>query len=230
MRLCGEVLAQSCMVPTKLTRHLRRKHPSFQDKEIELFETKKQKRPCDATGSAYKARLSFQLASSADAIKATYKLSYHVAKHMKPHTICETAYALHEGRRRCCRRQRARENKLDKIPCSNDTVAWRIREMTSVVQDQVTEKLKSAGKFSLAIDESCDVYGSPQLVAFVRFVDGSVIAEELLCCVEFETTTRGPDIFNAINNFFVSRGLCWDMCAAVCTDGARAMVGNNVGF
>lgn len=181
-------------------------------------------------GSAYKVRLSFQLASSADAIKASYMLSYHVAKQMKPHTICETLLMP-------CMKDvvgavigKEHVKKLDKIPCSNDTVARRIREMASDVQDQVIDKLKSAGKFSLAVDESCDVSGSPQLIVFVRFVNNSVIAEELLCCLELETTTRGQDIFDAINNFFVSRGLRWDMCVAVCTDGARAMVGNSVGF
>ncbi|XP_042150241.1 zinc finger MYM-type protein 6-like [Ixodes scapularis] len=155
-------------------------------------------------------------------------LSYDVAKQMKPHTICETLPMPCMKDVVLAVRGKEHVKKLDKIPCSNDTVARNIREVASDVQDQAIEKLKSAGKFSLAIDESCDVSGSPQLVAFVRFVNGSVIAEELLCCLEIVTTTRGQDIFNAINNFFVSRGLRWDMCAAVCTDGARAMVGNNV--
>ncbi|CAN7981499.1 unnamed protein product [Ixodes pacificus] len=102
--------------------------------------------------------------------------------------------------------------------------------MASDLQDQVIETLKSAGKFALAVDESCDVSGSLQLVAFVRFVGGSSVPGELLSCSELETRTRGQDIFNAINDFSVSCGLRWDMSAAVCTDGARAVVKKNVGF
>ncbi|XP_040076112.1 zinc finger BED domain-containing protein 5-like [Ixodes scapularis] len=142
--LCGEVLAQSCMVPTKLARHLRTKHPSFQDKDIEFFETKKRKLESQKLDNPNKDVVGALIGN----------------EHVK---------------------------KLDKIPCSNDTVARRIKEMASDVQDPVIEKLKSAGKFSRAMDESCDVSGSPQLVAFVRFVGGLVIAEELLCCLELET-------------------------------------------
>ena len=87
-------------------------------------------------------------------------LSYHVAKQMKPHTICETLLMP-------CMKDvvgavigKEHVKKLDKIPCSNDNVARRIREMASDVQDQVIDKLKSAGKFSLAVEESC-VSGSP---------------------------------------------------------------------
>ncbi|KAH6928942.1 hypothetical protein HPB50_021772 [Hyalomma asiaticum] len=140
--LCGEVLALSSMVPTKLTRHPRTKHPSYQDKDIEFFETKKRHLESQSWiiqtrfGSAYKVRLSFQLASSADAIKASYMLIYHVAKQMKPHTICETLLMP-------CMKDvvgavigKEHVKKLDKIPCSNDTVARRIGEMVSDVQDQ----------------------------------------------------------------------------------------------
>ncbi|KAH7962578.1 hypothetical protein HPB52_016996 [Rhipicephalus sanguineus] len=82
--LCGEVLALISMVPTKLKRHLRTKYPSYQDKDIEFFETKKQQLESQKLDNPNK------LASSADAIKASYMLSYHGAKQMKPHTICET--------------------------------------------------------------------------------------------------------------------------------------------
>ncbi|KAL3226443.1 hypothetical protein MRX96_024948 [Rhipicephalus microplus] len=116
----------------------------------------------------YKFRLSFQLASSADTIKASYMLSYHVAKQMKPHTICETLLMP------CMKAVvgavigKEHTKKLDKILCSNDTVARSIRETASDVQDQVIDELKSAGKPSLPIDESSNVFRSPQLIVFVR--------------------------------------------------------------
>lgn len=79
--------------------------------------------------------------------------------------------------------------------------------MASDVQSQVTDKLKSAGKFSLAMDESCDVSRSPQLVVLVCSVDNLAIAQELLLCKELETTAKGQDVFNAITTFFVLHGL-----------------------
>lgn len=73
----------------------------------------------------YKFKLSFQLASSADAIKASYMLSYHVAKQMKPHTICKTLLVP-------CMKDvivaligKEHVKKPDKIPCSNENIEVR---------------------------------------------------------------------------------------------------------
>ncbi|EEC14907.1 zinc finger protein, putative, partial [Ixodes scapularis] len=101
--------------------------------------------------------------------QASYMLSYQVDKQMKPHTICKTLLmpCMTDAVGAVIGKEHVK--KLDKIPCSNDTAARRIKEMAPYVQDQVIEKLKSAGKFSLAIGKSCDVSGSSQLVAFVRF-------------------------------------------------------------
>ncbi|KAH9372897.1 hypothetical protein HPB48_001748 [Haemaphysalis longicornis] len=106
--------------------------------------------------------------------------------------------------------------KLDAIPCSNDTVYRRMREITSDVQDRVVEKFESPGEFPLRVDESLDVYGSPQLIVFVRFVDGSNIAERppLLSWMSRLQTRR---VFTFDATFFVSHGLRWYMCGRVCT-------------
>lgn len=55
------------------------------------------------------------------------------------------------------------------ILCSNDIVGRRIREMASDVESQVIEHTRNFPKFAIAVDESCDISGSPQLVAFVSF-------------------------------------------------------------
>lgn len=66
---------------------------------------------------------------------------------------------------------------------------------------------------------------------FVRFMNKSVIAEELLCCLELVITTRGQDIFNAINNFFFLFCTVFvKTCVTVCTNAARVMVRNSLGF
>lgn len=120
--------------------------------------------------------------------------------------------------------------KVQQVPVSNDTVGRRIREMASDVELQVIESIQQSPKFAIAVDESCDVAGCPQLVTFVRYLAGNLIVEEFLCCIELGTTTTGKDIFDALNEFFLSKGLSWCKCIAVCTDGARAMTGIVKGF
>lgn len=83
--------------------------------------------------------------------------------------------------------------------------------MASDVQSQITDKLKYAGKFSLAVDKSCNVSRSPQLIVLVRSVDNLAIAQDLLLCKELEMTAKGQVVFNAITTFFVLHGLSWDV-------------------
>uniref|UniRef100_A0A3Q3JZ16 HAT C-terminal dimerisation domain-containing protein n=1 Tax=Monopterus albus TaxID=43700 RepID=A0A3Q3JZ16_MONAL len=84
--------------------------------------------------------------------------------------------------------------------------------------------------FSLALDESTDVTDVSQLLIFTRTIDGSFeVHEELLKLVLLHDTTRGTDIFNAVNNVARAyRG--FDKLSAVVTDGAPAMQGRHTGF
>lgn len=53
------------------------------------------------------------------------------------------------------------------MPLSNDTVSCRIERMGVDIVEQVVGKLGEA--FSLQLDESTDVSGKAQLIAFVRY-------------------------------------------------------------
>ena len=55
--------------------------------------------------------------------------------------------------------------------------------------------------FSLALDESTDVRDVSQLLVFVRSIDSQFnVSEELLGLLPLFTTTKGSDIYEALNS------------------------------
>ncbi|CAN7994905.1 unnamed protein product [Ixodes pacificus] len=186
------------MNPAKLSRHLSTKHPAYKDRTTEYFAKKQQQLEAMKLGSHKK-----DSTSSLSKTKATYLLSYRIAKQLKPYTICEDLImpCVQDVIKTVIGEEHLK--KVQQIPCSNDTVGRRIREMASDVESQVIECAKNSPKFAIAVDESCDVSGYPQLVVFVRYLsDGATVQEEFLCCLKLKTTTTGRDIFDALNEFF----------------------------
>lgn len=57
--ICYEVLANSCMNPAKLSRHLATKHPSFKDRTVDYFTKKKQQLEAQKVDSFKVVRLFF---------------------------------------------------------------------------------------------------------------------------------------------------------------------------
>ena len=55
------------------------------------------------------------------------------------------------------------------------------------------------------------------------------VTEELLTCISLESTTRGEDIFNAIDNLFTENNLDWSKVIECSMDGAPSMMGKNIG-
>lgn len=61
--------------------------------------------------------------------------------------------------------------------------------------------------FSLALDESTDVMDVSQLLIFTRTIDSTFeVHEELLKLVALHDTTKGTDIFNAVNGTVTKYG------------------------
>ncbi len=93
-------------------------------------------------------------------------------------------------------------DKIKTVPLSNDTFSHRIDKMRTDIVEQLVDKLRTGESFSLQLDESVDVSGQVQLVAFARYVDTSDIRERILFCKTLEGRTTGEDIFNIVNSFF----------------------------
>ncbi len=109
-------------------------------------------------------------------------------------------------------------DKIKTVPLSSDTVSRRIDKMGTDIVEQLLDKLRAGESFSLQLDESVDVSGQAQLVAFARYVDTSDIREHTLFCKTLERRTTGEDIFNIVNSFFSEHKISWKSCTSACTD------------
>ncbi|XP_043922075.1 general transcription factor II-I repeat domain-containing protein 2-like [Protopterus annectens] len=84
--------------------------------------------------------------------------------------------------------------------------------------------------FSLCLDESTDQADLSQLLIFVRTIqEDFTFNEELLSLVSLHGTTKGTDIFEAVQKSVMNYGR-FDKCSCIVTDGAKAMTGTGSGF
>jgi hypothetical protein len=205
--LCMENLSNDALRPSRLKRHLQTKHYAHKDKPLTFFQSKKDSfkktkmRSCDL----------FRKSFNADAVLASFEISYMIAKAKKPHNIGET-------------------KKLSKISLSNSTVKTRIDEISNDILAQILEKVQKSSYYSIQCDETTDVSQLSQLLVYIRFIGSSTIEEEMLFCKPLKSTTRAIDIFNTVESFFEKNNLKWNKLVGVCTDGAPSMIGARSGF
>ncbi|XP_067131372.1 zinc finger BED domain-containing protein 5-like [Centruroides vittatus] len=157
--------------------------------------------------------------------EASYKVAELIVKAKKPHTIAETLLmpVCKEMVKIVLGSEAASE--ISKIPLSDDTISRRVIEMSSDIEDIMKEKINSSRKFSLQIDESTDISGRAQLLAYIRYIDGNVIATNFFFCKQLPERATGEEIFRVTNEYVLQNELKWKDCVSVCTDGAAAMTG-----
>ena len=221
--ICLQVLSNEAMKPTKLRRHLTTRHPDLQNKPQEYFERK-------AIGyTKQRAVFKTTVTINEKSDKASYLIAQRIAKSKKPHTIgedlimptaieiCDVLFGSEYAK------------KLKNIPISNDTVRRRICEMSEDIVTQLTERLQCT-KFAIQLDESTDIAGESQLLAYVRYCWQNVVQEEFLFCKSLPGRATADEIFRVVNEFFITFGLQWMNCIGVCTDGAATMTGRKSGL
>ncbi|KAK2708151.1 hypothetical protein QYM36_013914 [Artemia franciscana] len=187
--LCGQVLANSSMKPAHMNRHLSTVHPSH----VEAF----------ASNCLEIAKVA---SVSSKALRASYAVSYLVAKQKKPHTIAECLILPALVKVSEIMFDTKTATALQSIPVSNNTISRRIEDIASDIVMQVIEQIKLTKMFALQLDESTDVSG------------------------EAQSRTTGEELFKVIDKFFAEGGILWDWCLSVCSDGAAALTGKNNGL
>jgi urate oxidase len=76
------------------------------------------------------------------------------------------------------------------IPSSDNTIQRKIQDMASDFVDQFVEKISKSKQFSIQMDESTDITGEAQLLAFVQVPDSDNTMEHILFCRNLREKVR----------------------------------------
>uniref|UniRef100_A0A146S278 Family with sequence similarity 200, member A n=1 Tax=Fundulus heteroclitus TaxID=8078 RepID=A0A146S278_FUNHE len=85
-------------------------------------------------------------------------------------------------------------------PLSKDSVARRIQEMSTYIEEQRCAKLRGC-PFSVQLDETTKADNNVLLMAYVRYVSRRNLVEDFHCGEYLTTDTRGETIFTALTKF-----------------------------
>ena len=88
-------------------------------------------------------------------------------------------------------------NKLAMVPSSNDTIKWRIQEISKDVLQQTIASVKRSGKFSLRLDETTDIRNDAQLMVFVQYLDTNDYMEQFLFCRPLAKNTKATSAISS---------------------------------
>ncbi len=156
--------------------------------------------------------------------EASYLVAELVAKKMKNHTIAESL--IMPACKITVRAMLGEEGgcELSKVLVSDTTSSRRVDDLPNNISGILSEILQNKN-FALQVDESTDITGKAQLLAFVRFENEGEVMENCFCCKELPETIKGHDAFNILSSYLESCGLSWNRCVGICTDGAPSMIG-----
>lgn len=162
------------------------------------------------------------------ATKTSFVISHKIAKNCKPFSeggfvkecLVDAAALI------CPEKKEA----FEQVPLSRRTVTRRVEDIAGNLTLQLESEVASFDFFSLALDESCDVRDTAQLLVFVRGITDFKITEELAAMRPMKGTTTGSDLFTEVNACMDTLGLKWDRLAGVTTDGCPSLTGKNVGL
>ena len=188
-------MSNESMLPSKLSRHLKSKHPHLQGKDLSYYNRLLEQNRKQA--STFKSKMTV----SKKAQIASLEISEMIAQNLKSHTLAESIILP------ACRKtvktmlRDDAEKEIKKTPLSNDTVRRRILALSADIKENVCHNKLKNSIFALQVDESTDITNKAHLLAFIRFNDGDQIVNQFLCCKEMPGTTKGEDIFQILGDW-----------------------------
>ena len=161
--LCYKVLGHHSLRSSKLKLHLEKVHSNYEDKDVNFFKLKKdtvKRQRLDSTGE-------FQHHFT-KIVKASYVVSFMIAKQCKLYTIGETLIKPCASKMAGIVLGKESKMKLQQIPLSNNIVQRRIVELSDNIKEQVIAEIKNLQfvLFSIELDETTDVVSCSQLLVF----------------------------------------------------------------
>jgi len=177
--ICNKALSNESVVPSKLSRHLEKNHPTLQDKPKEYFvNLKSQKNKQGKILNSY-------LKLPEKGLIASSKVAHLLAKRKKAHTDAESVIGPTIVVEEML--GTAAAEKVRGVPLSNNTISRRIKEPSSDLKDQVREHFVAIDNelcvlWSLQVDESTDRTGKSHLLAFISFINNETLVNEFLFC------------------------------------------------
>lgn len=222
--LCSEILQNSSMAPAKLQRHFETKHSEHKDKPLSFFQCK-----LNSLMLSKKCMQTKFKSDNENALIASFKVSYRIAREGEAHTIGEKLIKPCAIDMATSMLDEQAASKIQLVPLSDNTVQRRIQECASNILDELVRRLRLCETFTIQLDESTDVANLSILLVFVRYVHAGEFEEDLLLCKTLDTYTTGEEIFNSLDQFLTHHQISWQKCSDVCTDGAKAMTGKTAG-
>lgn len=162
-------------------------------------------------------------------LAASYEVSLQLARAKKPFSdgILIKKCAVEMAKRFM---QPKLAEKFESVALSHQTVARRIEDMGNYISKSLCDRFVDCEYYSICLDESTDQTDISQLIIFIRCISKDfTITEEMLDLIPLHGTTKGSDIFEAVNKTIVEYG-GFRKCSCIVTDGAKAMTGTVTGF
>ena len=156
--------------------------------------------------------------NSDDCLKASYNISLLIAKAGKPNTIGEELIlpAVKEVIKTVL--LKSPEQVIRSIPLSDNSVQRRVDKMAKNVEETLSKMLMTT-ESSLQLDESTLLGNESLLLAYVRFIKGGSLCQELLFARRLETDTKGESVYRAVEDYFQKKNKLTNIVSCA-TDGA----------
>ena len=96
--------------------------------------------------------------------------------------------------------------------------------------EETLSKMLITTEFSLQLDESTLPGNESLLLAYLRFIKGGSLCQELLFARPLETDTKGASVYRAVEYYFQKKSIPLTNIISCATDGTPSMVGRHRGF
>ena len=223
--VCDKNLSNETRKPSRLLEHLQKIHPDKSGKTLAFFHSLRDHFLKRKTMNMFTSSSK----NSDDGLKASYNISLLIAKAGKPHTIGEELIlpAVKEVIKTVLHKSPEQVIKL--IRLSDNSVQRRVDKMAENVEETLSKMLMTT-EFSLKLDESILPGNESLLLAYVRFIKGGSLCQELLFARLLETDTKGESVYRAVEDYFQKKSIPLTNIILCAPDGAPSLVGHHRGF